>query len=29
MSGTWYTVRAGDTLSKIASQHGFADWRTI
>jgi hypothetical protein len=29
MGGTWYTVRAGDTLSKIASQHGFADWRTI
>src|SRR5437588_465518 len=29
MGGTWYTVRAGDTLSKIASQHGFADWQTI
>lgn len=24
-----YTVRSGDYLSKIAHEHGFADWRTI
>src|SRR5678816_4446023 len=24
-----YTVRSGDYLSKIASEHGFANWRTI
>ena len=24
-----YTVISGDTLTKIANQHGFADWRVI
>lgn len=24
-----YIVRSGDYLSKIAAEHGFADWRTI
>lgn len=24
-----YTVRSGDYLSKIAAEHGFADWRVI
>ena len=26
---TTYTVRPGDTLTKIARDHGFANWRTI
>ena len=26
---THYIVRSGDTLVRIAKQHGFADWRTI
>ena len=24
-----YTVRSGDYLSKIAAEHGIANWRTI
>ena len=24
-----YTVKSGDTLTRIAAQHGFADWREI
>jgi len=27
--GSHYTVRQGDYLSKIAHEHGFADWRII
>src|SRR4051812_17468978 len=27
--GTPYTVRSGDTLSRIAHAHGFRNWRAI
>lgn len=27
--GSWYTVEAGDWISKIAHRFGFADWKSI
>src|SRR5262245_35987787 len=27
--GSYYTIRQGDYLSKIAHQHGFSDWKVI
>lgn len=27
--GSWYTVKSGDWVSKIATRFGFADWKTV
>jgi N-acetylmuramoyl-L-alanine amidase len=27
--GSWYTVKSGDWVSKIATRFGFSDWKTV
>ena len=28
-NGSWYTVKSGDWVSKIATRFGFSDWKTV